>query len=90
MTVEFVAGIALKCIIDEEHIIHVAARLFVSLLCRGYYPRGGGEIKLLTSPVVFLEALQMTERGELIQVEGRAFVAGALPMKVLFNVNLNI
>ena len=54
--------------------------------CRGYYPRGGGEIHLTTIPAPFLKAVQLTARGEITQVEGRAFVAGALPVKVQYEI----
>lgn len=53
------------------------------LLRRGYYPKGGGELQLSTKPVPFIKAVQITDRGEVTEVRGRAFVAGVLPVKVI-------
>lgn len=64
----------------------IAERFGMNFQCqirkRGYYPRGGGEIHLTTAPAPFLKAVQLTVRGEIAQIEGRAFVAGVLPVKV--------
>lgn len=53
--------------------------LFVN---RGYYPQGGGEVVVQMSPVKELSAINLTERGTVTKIYGRAFVAGALPIKV--------
>jgi RNA 3'-terminal phosphate cyclase (ATP) len=66
----------------------IAERFGMNFQCqirkRGYYPRGGGEIHLTTAPAPFLKAVQLTVRGEIAQIEGRAFVAGVLPVKVQY------
>lgn len=51
-------------------------------LNRGYYPKGGGEVVLHMSPVKELSPINLTERGTVTKIYGRAFVAGALPIKV--------
>lgn len=49
---------------------------------RGYYPQGGGEVVVQMSPVKELSPINLTERGTVTKIYGRAFVAGALPIKV--------
>ncbi|KAJ1171657.1 hypothetical protein NDU88_003517 [Pleurodeles waltl] len=49
---------------------------------RGYYPRGGGEVIVRTSPVKKLTPINLTERGTVTKIYGRAFVAGVLPYKI--------
>lgn len=50
---------------------------------RGYYPKGGGEVVVKVNPVKELRPINMTERGNITKIYGRAFVAGVLPFKVL-------
>ncbi|XP_062869320.1 RNA 3'-terminal phosphate cyclase [Trichomycterus rosablanca] len=49
---------------------------------RGYYPKGGGEIVVRVNPVKELSPINMTERGNITKIYGRAFVAGILPFKL--------
>uniref|UniRef100_A0A8V5G4P5 RNA 3'-terminal phosphate cyclase n=2 Tax=Melopsittacus undulatus TaxID=13146 RepID=A0A8V5G4P5_MELUD len=49
---------------------------------RGYYPQGGGEVVIHISPVKELSPINLTERGIVTKIYGRAFVAGALPIKL--------
>ncbi len=49
---------------------------------RGYYPKGGGEVVLKVNPVKELSPINLTERGNITKIYGRAFVAGVLPFKV--------
>ncbi|XP_034636054.1 RNA 3'-terminal phosphate cyclase [Trachemys scripta elegans] len=49
---------------------------------RGYYPQGGGEVIVRMSPVKQLSPINLTERGTVTKIHGRAFVAGALPIKL--------
>ncbi|GIZ02487.1 RNA 3'-terminal phosphate cyclase [Caerostris extrusa] len=50
---------------------------------RGYFPRGGGEVnfKVNTCPS-HLQAVEILEAGEVVEIEGRSFVAGVLPIKM--------
>ena len=48
----------------------------------GYYPKGGGEVRVAVNPIKQLLPLQLLERGPLARITGRAFVAGVLPLKV--------
>ncbi|KAJ7408769.1 RNA 3'-terminal phosphate cyclase [Willisornis vidua] len=48
----------------------------------GYYPQGGGEVVVRMSPVKELSPINLTERGTVTKIYGRAFVAGALPIKL--------
>ncbi|XP_020385845.1 RNA 3'-terminal phosphate cyclase isoform X2 [Rhincodon typus] len=52
------------------------------LKMRGYYPKGGGEVRVKISPVKQLTPINMTERGTITKIHGRAFVAGVLPLKL--------
>ena len=54
----------------------------VTLFYRGYYPKGGGEVIVQMSPVKQLNPINLTDRGSVTKIHGRAFVAGVLPFKV--------
>ncbi|XP_073700624.1 RNA 3'-terminal phosphate cyclase [Garra rufa] len=64
----------------------IAERFGVQFDCdlkmRGYYPKGGGEVVLKVNPVKELSPVNMTERGNITKIYGRAFVAGVLPFKL--------
>ncbi|KIJ29887.1 hypothetical protein M422DRAFT_187819 [Sphaerobolus stellatus SS14] len=51
---------------------------------RGYYPKGGGEVTVIvphaSGPLL---ALNLTSRGAVTAVRGRAYVAGSLPMRLV-------
>ncbi|XP_004614711.1 RNA 3'-terminal phosphate cyclase isoform X2 [Sorex araneus] len=49
---------------------------------RGYYPKGGGEVIIRTSPIKQLSPIDLTDRGTVTKIHGRAFVAGVLPLKM--------
>ncbi|MEN8377110.1 MAG: RNA 3'-terminal phosphate cyclase, partial [Gemmatimonadota bacterium] len=57
----------------------VQARL--ESVTRGYYPRGGGEVRLSVLPAVQLKPLQAETPGPLLEIRGRAHVAH-LPMQI--------
>ncbi|KAM4720706.1 RNA 3'-terminal phosphate cyclase isoform 1-T2 [Rhinophrynus dorsalis] len=65
----------------------IAERFSFKLDCdirrRGYYPRGGGEILVRVSPVKHLNPINLTDRGTITKIHGRAFVAGVLPYKMV-------
>ncbi|KAK7126749.1 hypothetical protein R3I94_018061 [Phoxinus phoxinus] len=52
------------------------------LRMRGYYPKGGGEVVIKVNPVKELSPINLTERGNITKIYGRAFVAGVLPFKL--------
>ncbi|XP_060088248.1 RNA 3'-terminal phosphate cyclase [Heteronotia binoei] len=49
---------------------------------RGYYPKGGGEVIVRMPPIKQLSPIDLTDRGTVTKIHGRAFVAGALPIKL--------
>ncbi|XP_006000085.1 RNA 3'-terminal phosphate cyclase [Latimeria chalumnae] len=49
---------------------------------RGYYPKGGGEVVVRMSSVKYLTPIDLTKRGTVTKIYGRAFVAGVVPYKV--------
>ncbi|XP_067027666.1 RNA 3'-terminal phosphate cyclase-like isoform X1 [Acropora muricata] len=53
-----------------------------NLVRSGYYPKGGGEVRVAVNPIKQLQPLQLLERGPLARITGRAFVAGVLPLKI--------
>lgn len=54
----------------------------VDVVRRGYFPRGGGEVKLRVQPVHTLKAITLMDRGDVTRICVRASVAGALPVAV--------
>ena len=55
---------------------------------RGYFPRGGGEVHIRVNPVKELKPINLTESGDVVNIWGWSFVAGNLPIKVNFQINL--
>ena len=54
----------------------------LTIVRRGYYPRGGGEAVLKVQPVKNLTAVDLTERGDIKEVHVYSYVAGQLPNKL--------
>ena len=52
------------------------------LVRRGFYPKGGGEVKVTINPSYTLNSVELTEFGEVIKIYGISYVAGNLPIKV--------
>ena len=50
--------------------------------CRGFFPRGGGEVVVTPSPVQSLSPVCITDPGHVTKVTINSFVAGAVPIKV--------
>jgi len=48
----------------------------------GFYPRGGGEVVVEASPISSLRSVELLDRGNVVQITGRSFVAGTLPVRV--------
>lgn len=49
---------------------------------RGYFPRGGGEVVVRTLPVLSFSPIVLDDPGNLVEIRGRAFVAGSLPLHI--------
>ncbi|XP_068096092.1 RNA 3'-terminal phosphate cyclase isoform X1 [Hyperolius riggenbachi] len=62
---------------------HFGFKLDCDIRRRGYYPRGGGEILVRVSPVKYLKPINLTDKGSVTKIYGRAFVAGVLPYKMV-------
>ncbi len=60
------------------------------MVFRGFFPKGGGEVRVTTEPVKFIRPVNITEVGHLTRITGRAFTAGVLPVKVTFRILLFI
>ncbi|KAF5274634.1 hypothetical protein FQR65_LT04334 [Abscondita terminalis] len=50
------------------------------LVRRGYFPKGGGLVKIHVQPVARLKAVELLEIGNVSSIHGWSFVAGTLPM----------
>ncbi|KAG5637856.1 hypothetical protein H0H81_002895 [Sphagnurus paluster] len=59
----------------------LAGELELEIVRRGYFPRGGGEVRVAVAPVQRLGPLRVMERGRVVHVGGVAHVAG-LPLAV--------
>ncbi len=57
------------------------ARATIRTVTWGWYPRGGGLAEVEIEPVELLKAFTLTERGNLLRIEGRAVVS-RLPLSV--------
>jgi RNA 3'-terminal phosphate cyclase (ATP) len=60
---------------------HMGIHVRLSIDSYGFYPRGGGKIRAVISPVERLVPLQLTRRGELIGFSGHSGV-GNLPFSI--------
>ncbi|KAI5101154.1 RNA 3'-terminal phosphate cyclase, partial [Silurus meridionalis] len=66
-----------------DYTLKVLGNLFLSATSfLGYYPKGGGEVVVKVNPVKELSPINMTDRGTITKIYGRAFVAGVLPFKL--------
>ncbi|CAF2093763.1 unnamed protein product [Rotaria magnacalcarata] len=54
----------------------------MNIIRRGYYPRGGGEVRITVNPIDQLTAVDLTEFGRIKKFFGRAFVAGTLSKRI--------
>uniref|UniRef100_A0A1B6LSD4 RNA 3'-terminal phosphate cyclase n=1 Tax=Graphocephala atropunctata TaxID=36148 RepID=A0A1B6LSD4_9HEMI len=53
-----------------------------NLFLRGYYPKGGGKMKVEIPPVKHLKPVEMVEPGSITRIWGTAFTAGNCPFIV--------
>ncbi|XP_072024002.1 RNA 3'-terminal phosphate cyclase-like [Amphiura filiformis] len=64
----------------------IAEKMGVQFECdikrRGYFPKGGGEVRVTTTPVKHLKPIEMMDPGHVTKITGTAFVAGVLPIKM--------
>jgi RNA 3'-terminal phosphate cyclase (ATP) len=49
---------------------------------RGYFPKGGGDVRITINPIDQLTAIDLTDFGEIKRFFGRAFVAGNISKEV--------
>ncbi|CAF4053499.1 unnamed protein product [Rotaria sp. Silwood2] len=54
----------------------------MNVIRRGYYPKGGGEVRITVNPTDQLTAVDLTEFGQIKRFFGRAFVAGILSKRI--------
>lgn len=47
---------------------------------RGYFPKGGGEVSIHTTPIKCLNPITLLDRGDIKTISGWSFVAGTLPI----------
>jgi len=51
-------------------------------LYRGYYPKGGGDVRITINPIDQLLSIDLTDFGQIKRFFGRSFVAGNIPKQV--------
>lgn len=52
---------------------------------RGYFPKGGGVVKITVNPVKVLNPVNLVSQGDINSIYGWSFVAGSLPMHIAEN-----
>lgn len=52
-------------------------------LNRGYYPKGGGDVRVTINPTDQLKSVDLTEFGQIKRFFGRSFVTANLSEQVL-------
>jgi RNA 3'-terminal phosphate cyclase (ATP) len=55
-----------------------------NIIRRGYYPKGGGEVILITTPIKELNPINFENRGSIDKITGKSWTAGAVPKHVRF------
>jgi RNA 3'-terminal phosphate cyclase (ATP) len=61
---------------------HFGVTIDFELVKRGFFPKGGGEVKVRTKPVKQLKAIQLVQRGTLVKITGVALVTYRLPVHI--------
>lgn len=65
-------------------------RVRVTVLKRGYYPKGGGKVRLEVTPLApgeSLKAIDLTRKGSLSRIRGYIFVGGTLPKHIAWDMH---
>ena len=52
------------------------------LYCRGFYPVGGGQVRVTVNPVQSLSSISLLDRGEITRISGISYAAGHVPLQV--------
>lgn len=52
------------------------------LVRRGYFPKGGGEIRVTVKPVSQLNGVNLIEQGQITSIQGWSYTAGSLPVSL--------
>lgn len=55
----------------------------IEILKQGFYPRGGGKVKITFTPTKMLTSINLTDAGEVLRIKGIS-IAGSLPESVAF------
>ena len=61
---------------------HFGVSIDFNLCKRGFFPKGGGEVKVTTKPVHQLKAIQLVQRGTIQKITGVALVTCRLPVHI--------
>ncbi|XP_045501891.1 RNA 3'-terminal phosphate cyclase [Colias croceus] len=59
----------------------------MEIIRRGYFPRGGGHVRVDVTPVRSFHSVSVVERMELQSIDGWSFVAGTLPVKMAYQMS---
>ncbi|CAK1553104.1 unnamed protein product [Leptosia nina] len=59
----------------------------MQIIRRGYFPRGGGHVRVEVNPVTLFKGINILDRGVLKAITGWSFVAGTLPVKLSYQMS---
>nr|CAH7750300.1 unnamed protein product [Callosobruchus chinensis] len=51
---------------------------------RGYFPKGGGEVKVTIDPVPHLNPVTLTDRGKITDIYGWSYTSGSVPIRLAY------
>ena len=54
----------------------------VLYLCRGFYPKGGGEVILTPVITGVVSSFEFMNKGDIVDVEIESYTAGVIPIRV--------
>ena len=68
----------------HDGIIHILFGCIANtgLYCRGFYPVGGGQVRVTVNPVQSLSSILLLDRGEITRISGISYAAGHVPLEV--------
>ncbi|XP_038212353.1 RNA 3'-terminal phosphate cyclase isoform X2 [Zerene cesonia] len=71
----------------KSHLKRFGGDFSMEIIRRGYFPRGGGHVRVEVTPVRSFHSITVLERKELQSIDGWSFVAGVLPVKVAYQMS---
>ena len=81
------SGVDFECILDKRYCCCCCCccccYCFCYCFCRGFYPKGGGQVTLLSKPIDrSLSSFEITTKGVITKIDVEVFTAGGVPRRV--------